>query len=115
MENMDINRFASFVNQNKWIFAKTYAERAPHEYIVKDYLDANEKTTFKDAVIFVRENGFPAFFGGYEHIYLYYDNHYYWTMGDPVDETIILNRCDYRNYEMTYNKGAKYVNSSESN
>lgn len=97
-----IQEFTDFVRDKKWIFAKTYADRAPHEYIVKDKLSEEDKLLFEEAVLFIRGKGFPAFFGGYEHIYLYDDGHYYWTMGDPVDETIILNRCDYTLYEMTY-------------
>ena len=103
---MDKTDFSRFVESHKWIFAKTYAEKAPHEYIVKDYLNDEEKPIFEQAVIYIRENGFPAFFGGYEHIYLYYEGHYYWTMGDPVEDTIILNRCDYSLYEMAYKGGA---------
>lgn len=101
-----IQEFTDFVRDKKWIFAKTYADRAPHEYIVKDRLSEEDKKIFEEAVLFIRENGFPAFFGGYEHIYLFNDRYYYWTMGDPIEETIILNRCNYDNYEMIY-KGAR--------
>lgn len=97
-----IKEFTDFVQSKSWIFAKTYADRAPHEYIVKEKLSEEDKPSFEEAVIYIRKNGFPAFFGGYEHTYLYVDGHYYWTMGDPIEETIILNRCDYTLYEMTY-------------
>ena len=100
-----IKEFMDFVQHKSWIFAKTYADRAPHEYIVKDKLSEDDKVFFEEAVLYIRENGFPAFFGGYEHIYLYADGHYYWTMGDPVEETIILNRCKYKDYHSCRNDG----------
>ena len=97
---VDKNIFAEFVADNNWIFAKTYADRAPHEYVVKDKLDDRYRELFPELVIYIRENGFPAFFGNKEHVYLYYDKHYYWTMGDPVEDTVIINRCRYDDYRI---------------
>ncbi len=94
--------FEKFVNDNNWTFAKTYADWAPHEYVVKEKLEEKYQTLFPDLVTFIRELGFPAFFGNQEHIYLYYDGRYYWTMGDPPEDTIIINRCNYDDYRMTY-------------
>lgn len=99
---MEKKDFAEFISRQNWIFAKTYADRAPHEYIVKGKLDKNDMSEFPEIVTYIRHFGFPAIFSGYEHIYYYYEGHYYWTMGDPVEETIILNRCDYKLYEMCY-------------
>lgn len=99
---MTLRDFGDYVNKQNWIFAKTYADRAPHEYIVKDKLDKNDMSFFTEIVAFIRHFGFPALFWGHEHIYFYYDGHYYWTMGEPIEETIILNRCNYKLYEMRY-------------
>ena len=35
---MELKDFADFVDRQNWIFAKTYADRAPNEYIVRDML-----------------------------------------------------------------------------
>lgn len=99
---MEKKDFAEYINRQNWIFAKTYAGRAPHEYIVKDKLNKNDMSEFLEIVIFIRHFGFPAIFWGQEHIYYYYEGYYYWTMGNPVEETIILNRCNYKLYEMCY-------------
>ena len=100
--------FQIFVNENIWIFAKTYADWAPHEYVVKEKIEEKYQIIFSELVIFIRENGFPAFFGNKEHIYLYH-GHYYWTMGDSPEEAIIINRCKYDDYRMSYreNKNTK--------
>ena len=99
---MELRDFIDFADRQNWIFAKNYAEKAPHEYIVKDTLDEKDKLLFSKIVKFMRYSGFPALFCGQEHIYFYYDGNYYWTMGDSVEETIIINRCDYKLYEMCY-------------
>lgn len=99
---MELKDFADFVERQKWIFAKTYADRALHVHIVKDKLDEKDMSLFLEIVVFIRHFGFPTLFWGHEHIYFYYDGYYYWTMGDPVGETLILNRCDYKLYEMRY-------------
>ena len=100
----DIDKFEAFVADNNWIFAKTYAEWAPHEYVVKDKLEVQYQKAFPEVVLFIRKYGFPMLFGDKEHIYLYYDKHYYWTMGDPPEETIIINRCKYDDYRMAYKR-----------
>ena len=32
---MELEELRSFIDKQSWIFAKTYADRAPHEYIVR--------------------------------------------------------------------------------
>ena len=81
-----------------WTFAKTYATFAPHEYYVKDKLDEEGKDEFVWFVEFIRDYGFKCKFAGKEHTYYELDGYYYWTMGDPIDETIILNRCKVEDY-----------------
>ena len=99
---MTIEEFKTFVDDNDWIFAKTYADWAPHEYVVKDKLNEKNQALIQEVVAFIRNNGFPEFFGNQEHKYLYYDRHYYWEMGDDPEKTIIINRCNYDDYRMTY-------------
>ncbi len=101
---MTNSEFKQFVDDNNWIFAKTYAEWAPHEYVVKDKLDEKNQALIPEVVVYIRENGFPAFFGNQEHKYLYYDRHYYWEMGSNPEGTIIINRCNYDDYRMIYRK-----------
>ena len=91
---MDIEQY---FNSKKWTFAKTYAEKAPHEYIVRRGQDSK----FEQAVIFIRENGFKAKFWNKEFTYLLVDGKLYWTMGAPVEDTIIINRCSLDDYEIS--------------
>lgn len=91
--------FKEFIQRNRWIFAKTYASFCPHEYIVKDHLSKDEQAIFIQAVQFIRDNGFLAIYGKKEpNHYFIVDDHYYWTMGEPVEITTILNRAKLDDY-----------------
>lgn len=89
---MDLHEFRDIVRNEAWTFAKTYAKTAPHEYVVKGKTKVSEQK-FKEIVQFIRTQGFPAYWYRECHIYLAVDGKYYWTMGNPVDETTIINRC----------------------
>ena len=94
------NRIREFVSKYPWTFAKTYAEFAPHEYYVKDKLDETGQEEFVWFVEFIRDYGFDCMFGKQLHTYYELDGHYYWTMGDPIEETLILNRCKVSDYSI---------------
>ena len=96
----DIDRIQEFVSKYPWTFAKTYADFAPHEYYVKDKLDEEGKEDFVWFVEFIRDYGFTCNFAGKQYIYFELDGHYYWTMGEPIEETIILNRCKADDYQI---------------
>ena len=92
--------FRQFIERNTWIFAKTYAAYCPHEYIVKDRLSEEEKLVFEQIVIFIRKKGFEAVYGNLgPNQYYTVDEYYYWTMGAPVEQTIILNRAKHSDYD----------------
>ena len=92
--------FRQFIERNTWIFAKTYAAYCPHEYIVKDRLSEEEKSVFEQIVILIREKGFEAVYGNLgPNQYYTVDEYYYWTMGAPVEQTIILNRAKHSDYD----------------
>ena len=79
-----------FVSNEEWIFAKTYAETWPHEYLVRDKVD---KRLFVKLVEHIRTNGYQGYFYTKEITYYDADGLVYWTMGAPVQETTIINRC----------------------
>ena len=95
---MTLDEIRAFVNRYHWTFSKTYAKFAPHEYYVKQNLDEEGQELFVKFVLYIREVGFPCKFGKETHIYFELDGKYYWTMGDPIEETIILNRCNVSEY-----------------
>jgi len=80
----------AFVTEEKWTFAKTYAQTWPHEYLVRERVD---EELFVQLVQHIRVHGYKGRF--YDQTYTYFeeDGLVYWTMGAPVEETIIVNRC----------------------
>ena len=79
-----------FVNSEAWVFAKTYAKTWPHEYLVRERVD---EQLFVKLVEHIRENGYQGYFYKKEITYYDEDGLVYWTMGAPVLETTIINRC----------------------
>ena len=99
---MTLFDFQQFISRNKWIFAKTYADFCPHEYVVKERLSTEEQRIFGQIVAFIRKNGFLAIYGKMDpKPYYIVGDYYYWTMGDPVEETVILNRARLSDYTFT--------------
>jgi hypothetical protein len=79
----------AFVNEQTWTFAKTMPEW-PHEYIVRDRVD---EELFERLVVHIRTHGHDGCF--FEKVLIYYEEAglVYWTMGAPLRETTIVNRC----------------------
>lgn len=91
----------NFVEACDWVFAKTYAYTWPHEYIVRDKVDPG---MFEQLVEHIREHGYKGRFYSKTLTYFDEDGLVYWTMGAPIGETIIINRC---NKEGTYEERLK--------
>ena len=99
--------YDDFINRQTWVFAKTMAN-IPHWYIVRDRLSADDQAIFKDFVQYIRDNGICAQFWKYNFPYLEYDGFYYWTMGDPVEQTTVINRASKETNEIK--DGIMYIN-----
>ncbi len=90
-----------FIARQNWIFAKTYANRAPHEYIVRDHINGTD-SEFMDIVNYIQDNGITMYFWNYPNKYIFVDGYQYWVMRDSVDDpTTILNRCDLSQYKLS--------------
>ena len=74
----------SFIEQSTWVFAKTYAETWPHEYIVQEKVDND---SFLKLAEHIDKFGHKEFFYKKQMIYFTYGIHTYWHMGN------IINRC----------------------
>ena len=75
----------------EWTFAKTMPW-CPNEYILRGKCPLTEE----DFLYFVdmqRNYGKVERWGKYITPYLYIDDYKYWTMGAPVEETIVMNRA----------------------
>ncbi|MGB6992996.1 MAG: hypothetical protein WBG00_07185 [Thermoanaerobaculia bacterium] len=79
----------SFVDGEEWTYAKTMP-KWPHEYIVRDRVDED---LFVTLVEHIRSHGYKGRFYSKEITYFEEDGLIYWTMGAPVEETVIINRC----------------------
>jgi hypothetical protein len=87
----------NFIDERFWKFARTYAKTAPHSYTVRDWvLDPDDN--FSVMVELIRKYGRAERFYSKVFYYLYLDGQKYWTMGDPVHQTTLINRCDWGNY-----------------
>src|SRR5688500_12743803 len=80
-----------FIERQSWIFAKTFAKTSPHEYVVKGKLSAEDQKIFELFVIYIREHGVRKKYKKSFYTHLDLDGFSYWTMGAPLEITIIIN------------------------
>lgn len=73
-----------FIENQNWIFAKTYADTYPHEYIVQERVDND---LYMQLAEFIDKNGYKEYFYEKEQIYYDYKGFTYWHMEN------IINRC----------------------
>ena len=91
-----------FIKDCQWTFAKTMP-KWPHEYIVRDRVD---EKLFVELVQHIRQHGYDGNFYKRKITYFDEDGLVYWTMGEPLDQTIIINRCKKENtYEARLKMG----------
>ena len=75
----------------------------PHEYIVRERVDKN---LFEQLVRHIRAHGFEGAFYRDKYVYFETDGMLYWTMGAPIEETSVINRCRKENsYECRFKNG----------
>lgn len=80
----------ALLEREQWIWAKTMPG-IPHEYIVRGRCRMSDEAFFQ-VVQCQRTLGRHEVWGRYNFPYLYVAGYKYWTMGDAVQDTIILNR-----------------------
>ena len=76
--------------KTKFTFAKTMKD-IPHSWSARK--DWHSDESFDKMVIFIRENGVKEKFLSKEYTYFYANGFKYWTMGNPVEKTKIINRA----------------------
>lgn len=89
-EDMTKEEFEAFVKAHEWRFAKSMPQ-IPHAYVVRE--KCRDDAEFCDAVMFIRQWGQPRKFFRKTFIYLDLAPYSYWTMGNPLDITKIINRA----------------------
>jgi hypothetical protein len=101
---MKLNRF---IETQRWVFAKTYADFCPHEYVTLESVE--NKKSFYDFVLYIREHGFEAVYGTRNGLYFVVGEYYYWTMGAPISETTIINRAKLSDWDFVKYDDGKVV------
>ena len=87
---MTKQEIAAFIRAHTWIFAKTMAHN-PHEYTLRKHSRSEDE--FVRFVVHIREAGYVLKFAGRPYKCLDVGPHRYWTMGAPLDKTILINRA----------------------
>ena len=81
MKYLNIMEIREFINKQNWIFAKTYANKAPHEYIVRGKVIGSDDE-FLAAVNYIQEHGITMLYWGHPNKYIFMDGRQYWVMRD---------------------------------
>lgn len=85
----DISRARRFINDQKWIFAKTMAH-IPHEYcLLKNNSSPEEFLWF---VKYMTAHSEPGEFFGKTFHYYFQDGYKYWMMDPSPEECDLINR-----------------------
>ena len=79
----------AFIASSKWTYAKTMP-LWKHYYVVRR---PDNEIMFVKTVEYIRAHGYEGRF--YKQKNMYFDDaeYSYWTMGAPIAETTIINRC----------------------
>lgn len=90
---MNIQEAEQFIKKQKWIFAKTYAKTAPHEYVM---VFPNSNLEFKEQALkfnaLIEKEGYNRKFYSRTFRYINIDGYRYWT-ADCGNGSWSINRC----------------------
>ncbi len=89
----DLRWWLDLAPQLDWIWAKTYAESAPHDYVVLGRTAGTSRVDFVRAGAVIRTFGQPGKFYRSTNIYLEASGWKWWTMDRRVRDTDLINRA----------------------
>jgi hypothetical protein len=82
-----------FVAASRWTFAWTQ-RWWPHDYTTRAWAqERGLESDFEAMVMTIRARGFADRFGRRTFVYLALDGFRFWSMGNPLPETTVLNRA----------------------
>jgi len=87
-QSNEFEMVAQLLLEHRWIFAKTMPQN-PHEYTLRREWDDD---VFVEVVQHIRSSGYKAWYKGRNYMQLDVDGRFYWSMGAPIDKTILINR-----------------------
>jgi hypothetical protein len=97
--------FENIVKDFKFRYAKTYTNKAPHEYIIVEY-DSKEIDTIRALNKYIQDNPDEIeVFWNKEYPVLFVGDHKYWTIEDYSITNILNRNWDFKNKDGTTNKG----------
>ena len=102
----------AYAESHRWKFATTYAQTAPHEYLLKKWLDDEEQREFERLVQAIRTYSVVGYFYRHPNNYLILGEQYYWHMFYPDNMAVdLINRSttdhlEYRDGAYNYLNGA---------
>ena len=91
---MDFKKAAKILLSHDWTFAKTMPQN-PHWYTLRENWCTDE---FAEVVEFIRAHSYTEYFYKKPFKMFLLNGFKYWTMGAPVDQTILINRAVQKNY-----------------
>jgi hypothetical protein len=91
MQEINLKFLEELFNSVNFRFAKTMP-KYPHWYTLRK--EWNDDVLFDKVVIFIRKNGYKVAWGNREYIYFDVNGFHYWTMGSPVEKTILINKAE---------------------
>lgn len=90
-----LSRLRKIIAHANWIFAKTYARTAPHEYCLRE--DMNRGDVPKAEMLLLAnsiwEYGYEQRYKSYMQTYLDIDGDKYWSMDPTPEKTDLINRA----------------------
>lgn len=104
----EFEKFKQYIASHTWRDAKTYAQFSPHQYVInfpcwklkedgKCTHDCErckkERAEFEHWVMFIREYGERVVYGRNNYICLRVDDKHYWSGGEVLETTWVLNRA----------------------
>lgn len=92
-EKKEYDKWEKWVNSFDWTFAKTYAKKAPHEYLVRDKISKDNQKLMLGFAKFIKEHGYEEKFWQTTFVYLNIGKYKYWTCEYPLYKTSLVNRC----------------------
>ena len=91
IDELNHTKLREMIARCQWTFAKTMPW-CPHEYVVRGRCPLTDEE-FVYFVTMQRNHGVELRWGKYLLPYLIIDDYKYWTMGAPMEDTIVLNRA----------------------
>jgi hypothetical protein len=86
-------RIDAYIGAVRWVEAKTWQRTFPHEYTIREWAPEREED-FIFFVKYIRENGRVEPFFSKRYTYLrWHDGYKYWTLGNPIESTNVINRA----------------------